>query len=209
MTRNNASLALLGICAVLLPGSRVAAARTQSIRSIGLIGFVMDQQGNPLRADVHFLQRDPSIHGWSTRTDAYGSFQVTSADGPLEVRVNADGYTPERAEIVAPATSPLVFHLRRLASIVSAVVDQSGIPVAGAKVIVEEPAVVSRWIATDQEPRFVRTRQDGTFEVFVPGARPFRLIVEKGGCGGWTSEYATVQEGQRVEGQIVRLTCQP
>jgi hypothetical protein len=175
-----------------------------------LIGQVFDQAGNPVNAEIHFVQANGNVRMWSIRTDVDGRF---AADGwlnvPVEVRVTAKGYGSERVEIDRPIRSsqPVVIHLRRSAIVSGSVLDELGLPLAGVRIAVQEVPAQRRWIRTNVTGPVTVSRGDGTFRVEVPAGKEFGLELSKRSCRDVHTDYNTTPDAYEITTPAVIMDC--
>jgi len=137
--------------------------------------------------------------GRTTRTGGRGAFDLPVVCGESEsIRVEADGYpfaTNFPDLVPGGAASPLVFRLRRGASVSGIVLDPDGMPVAGARVS-----------ESSNPDRTVTTGRNGTFR--ATGVRSGRATIVEARRAGWlpaTSDVLRLELREERSGVILRL----
>ncbi len=126
-------------------------------------GYVADREGRPIAGALVWRTRGPAA---AVRTDARGRFRWLTAENSLLLGFAADGYQRQQHKVDAGAeiSSDLAVVLDPAAVLAGRVLDEDGLPVAGARVQIRSIGFRDRsWNRRTASYRATTTSADGVF----------------------------------------------
>ena len=199
----------IGVLAIGLFVSVIAA---DAQTPVALVGIVSDSQERPIQAEVHLLQAADGLLGRTVSTDSNGFFRISElADAPIEVRVDAPGFTPVSREldVTRGETLSLMFQLHRLTVVRGRVLDTNGHAVTNANVKATTVSVDDegrRLITRVAEPSW-STDREGDFVIRAPAGQPFYVEIMREDCVFWRSDQMVLAESEESNLHEVTLDC--